>query len=130
MAITVYPATGYDSFISLDDATAYFKTRLHSDEFLSANLPTQQAALLTAFRSINELDLTIDPTETVQIQALKDAQCEQALHELRDDLDAQNVSAAVMQGVSVKKSELPRYSQRAMAILRAYISAPSIQMVR
>ncbi|MGB5219313.1 MAG: hypothetical protein WBN66_13570 [Smithella sp.] len=114
----VYPAASYDSFVSLNDAIAYFRTRLHSDEFLSGNNPTQQAALLTSFRSISELDLTIDSTEAGQIQALKNAQCEQALHELKEDIDSQNVNVFAMSGIRTEKKELPRYSQRAMAILR------------
>ncbi|MDA3897705.1 MAG: hypothetical protein PF482_16345 [Desulfobacteraceae bacterium] len=126
----VYPDIGYNSFISLDDAVAYFKTRLHSDEFLSQGWNVQEPALITAYRSINELDLTIDPTEAAQIQALKNAQCEQALHEIKEDLDSQNINSFILMGIKTTKSELPRYSQRALAILRPYISAPICQVVR
>jgi len=126
----VYPNTGYDSFISLDDAETYFSTRLHSDEFVSASDANQGAALITAFRSINELDLTIDPTESDQIQALKDAQCEQALYELKEDLDSQNLTSFDLLGIKTSKKELPRYSQRALAILSPYISMPVCQVVR
>jgi len=126
----VYPEIGYNSFISSDDAIAYFKTRLHSDEFITASWTVQEPALITAFRSINELTLTIDPTESTQIQLLKDAQCEQAIHELKEDLDSQNVKFLMVQGIMTTKTELPRYSQRALAILRPYISAPVCRVVR
>lgn len=126
----IYPDTGYNSFISLADAILYFRTRLHSDDFLSQGWNVQEPALITAYRSIKELDLTIDPTEADQIQVLKDAQCEQALHELKEDLDSQNINSLVLMGIKTTKTELPRYSQRAMAILRPYISAPICQVVR
>lgn len=126
----VYPVAGYNSFISLDDALEYFKNRLHSDEFLTEPWTVQEPALITAYRSIIELDLTIDPTEADQIQALKNAQCEQALHELKEDLDSQNVRYFALQGIMTTKTELPRYSQRTMAILRPYISSPVCQVVR
>ncbi|RJP90941.1 MAG: hypothetical protein C4518_08585 [Desulfobacteraceae bacterium] len=131
MAITVYPSSNYNSFISLNDATAYFGTRLYSDKFLSASEPIKGAALTTAFRSINELDLAIDPTEAHHIKALKEAQCEQALHELRKDLDSQNARSFIPIDIKLTNNrELPRYSQRAMAILRPYLSMPSVQIVR
>lgn len=132
MTITVYPSSNYNSFISVTDAVAYFGTRLNSGKFISATGTVQGAALTTAFRSINELDLTIDPTDTVQTKALRDAQCEQALHELRKDLDVQQFpySFAPKDIQLTNYKELPRYSQRAMAILRPYLSAPSIRMVR
>ena len=125
----IYPDASYNSFISLADAILYFRTRLHSDEFLSQGWNVQEPALITAYRSINELDLTIDPTAD-QIQVLKDAQCEQALHELKEDLDSQNINSFILMGIKTTKTELPRYSQRALAILRPYISAPVCQVVR
>lgn len=127
----VYPAASYNSFISLDDADTYFQTRLNAEKYTTQGDPIQTAALITAFRSINELDLTIDPTAADQIQALKDAQCEQALHELRKDLDSQNPPAYLPIDLKyMKNKELPRYAQRALAMLRPYLQAPTCQVVR
>ena len=126
----VYPTENYDSFISVEDAGNYFETRLHSDDWLSALAPVHESALMTAFRSLCELDITIDPEDSAQIQAHKNAQCEQALHELKEDLDSQNVSYFMLSGMQAQKKELPRHSPRAMAILRPYIKAPVVQLVR
>ena len=48
--------------------------------------------MITAFNSINELDLTIYPTESDQLTALKNAQCEEVLHELINNAEAGAVS--------------------------------------
>ncbi len=66
-----YPDESYESWISEDDADIYFETRLNADPWDTAH---KEAALMTAFRSINELNLTIDPTDTDQLTALKEAQ--------------------------------------------------------
>ena len=127
MALVVYPGDGYNSFISADDADDYFDTRLYADKWSAAI--DKSAALIMALRSLNELDITIDPTVAAQLQAVKDAQCEQALHELRADLDQQmNVSSIA--DVKINRKELPRYSERALAILRPYITARTITASR
>jgi hypothetical protein len=126
----VFPNSGYDSFLSTNDADTYFEARLHSDDYIIADSDVQEAALVTAFHSLMELDITIDPTDTAQVQALKNAQCEQALHELKEDLDSQNLNYFALQGIQATKKELPRYSPRAMAILRPYLSAPVFKVVR
>lgn len=86
----VYPDSNYDSWISENEADTYFETRLNADRWDTAN---KQAALTTAFHSLNELDLTVDQIETDQLTALKQAQCEQALHELNNDLDSSDVDS-------------------------------------
>lgn len=126
MAMIVYPDEGYNSFISQYDAEAYFENRLHSDEWFT-NDP--QTALITALRSLQELNITIDPTVAAQLQAVKDAQCEQALHELKADID-QQVNLLELPDLKVKKKELPRYSERALAILRPYITMQTITVSR
>jgi hypothetical protein len=126
----VFPDANYDSFISEWDAITYFTGRIHSEDYLSAHPNDQEAALLTAFRSLIELDITIDPTDSAQVKALKDAQCEQALHEIKDDLDSQNLNYFALQGIQATKKELPRHSPRAMGILRPYLKEPVIQVVR
>ena len=128
-----YPDSDFDSWIDEDAADTYFETRLHADPWdAAANKP---AALVTAFHSLNELDLTVDPTEAATLDALQRAQCEQCLHELRNDLDASAISGFTLGGLlSVKLPEntVPpsRHSQRALAILRPYITAWSVSRTR
>jgi len=125
----VYPDDNYNSFISCADARSYFTGRLYSDEFNYASLTVQEAALITAFRSINELDVTIDPTESAEFQAVKEAQCEQALYELKIDLD-QQFSFLGIPNLQMTRKEKPRYSERTLAILRPYMTAPTITVTR
>ena len=127
MALIVYPAGGCNSFVSVEDATAYFSNRLNSGDFLDADDP--DSALVTAFRALNELTVTIDPTDAAQLKALKDAQCEQALHELHANID-EPVSFLSIPGLQVKKPEAPRFSDRALGILRPYMSAPVVTRIR
>ncbi len=112
----VYPESGYNSFISEDDADEYFETRLNTSAWDTTN---KEAALMTAFRSLQELG--IDLTDTDSLAAIKQAQCEQALHELICDLDAQPISSFSLGGsLSIKFPEskaLPdRFSKRAFAV--------------
>ena len=125
----VYPTTGYNSFISVDDAETYLTERLYSEDFLTADAATQAAALVTAFHAISTLDVEIDATDAAQLQALKYAQAEQALHELRTDLDAQ-VKQLGLPDLKIQQPERPRYSDRAMNHLRPYMKVPTVQVVR
>ena len=128
----LYPDSDFDSWIDEDAADTYFETRLHADPWDAA--ANKSAALVTAFHSLNELDLTVDPAEAGTLDALQRAQCEQALHELDNNPEGPGISAVSMVGLlSVKteqKSPPPRYSQRALSILRPYINAPSIKRTR
>ena len=128
----VYPDDAFDSWIDEDGADLYFEDRLHADPWdAAANKP---AALITAFHSLNELDLIVDPAEAGTLDALQRAQCEQALYELEHNPEGPGISAVSMVGLlSVKteqKSPPPRFSQRALALLRPYITAPSIKRTR
>ena len=143
--MTVYSDTGYDSWISLDDADTYFETRLHSSEWNG-----EEIALQTAFRSLNELDFNLvfktdrtlsdsyyTATQITEIlTALKQAQCEQALHEIKNDPDGQAIERLSFGGllsVSLPKKKTkapPRYAQRAIAMLRPYIKAPTVTRTR
>jgi hypothetical protein len=132
MSLIIYPDENYNSWISGVDAYNYFENRLYAEAWDTAN---REAALITAFNSINELDLTIDPTESDELEALKYAQCEQALYELNNDLDSTGVANVSLGGLlSVKIPERkippPRFSKRALSILRSYISAPSVKRTR
>ena len=128
----IYPDENYDSWISDDDANEYFETRLYVDEWDAAN---KEAALQTAFRSLNELDLDIDLDEDdTPVEALMQAQCEQALHEVKHNFDSQIVQGVGLGGLlSVKFTQnknYPRYSQRALSILRPYLLAKTISRTR
>ena len=143
----VYPNTDYDSWISEDLADVYFETRLNADTWFAA--ANKEAALMTAFRSLAELNLnlTLDDdgimssdvytdieAETI-LAALKQAQCEQALHELIHDLDNPNIAGLSLGGlISVKLpvNQTPplRYSERALLILRPYIVAQTVTRTR
>lgn len=125
----VYPTTGYNSFISIGDAETYLGERLYSEDFLTATESNQTAALVTAFHAIRALDVEIDATDAAQLQALKFAQAEQALHELRTDLDAQ-VKQLGLPDLKIQQPERPRYSDRAVNHLRPYLKAPTVQVVR
>lgn len=127
----VYPAENYNSFVSKSEANSYFSERLYSDDYINIDgySNAKEKALVTAFHSICELDITIDPTDTVQLQALKRAQCEQALYELKNNIENQ-FSYLATAGMMMSKKELPRYSERAMAILRPYITAGTVSRIR
>ena len=130
----VYPDDNYDSWISEDDADTYFEGRLNVDEWLGAEQP--EAALMTAFRSLNELSLDLSDLEEDEdlLTALKQAQCEQALHELKHDLSTAKVQGVSLGGLlSVKFSgdqRPPRYSDRALAILRPYVTGRTVTRTR
>jgi hypothetical protein len=129
----IYPDPNFNSYISEDDADAYFETRLNADQWDTAS---KEAALITAFQSLAELELTIDPTESDQLTALKTSQCEQALYELENDPDSLGISSLNLGGglLSVKipesKTPPPRFSKRALSILRSYLSGRSIKRTR
>ncbi|MFC1505201.1 hypothetical protein ACFL5W_01660 [Thermodesulfobacteriota bacterium] len=130
----VYPNDNYDSYISEDNADLYFETRLNADAWI--NYTNKEAALITAFNSINELNLDIDPTESDQLQALQVAQCEQALYELKMDSDFNQLEGVNLGGLlNVRfetdgNSKPDRYSQRALALLEQYRSLNVITRTR
>ena len=133
MSITVYPTTGYNSFISEADADTYFASRLNADQWATAD---KEAALKTAFRSLSELSIVIeDSTDATILQALAAANCEQALHELKNDMDGQALSGLTLGGllsVKIPDSKTPpdRFSPRALGMLRPYLQARSIARTR
>lgn len=141
----IYPNENYDSWISEDEADTYFEFRLNVGEWDAAN---KEAALMTAFRSLRELDLDIrfeddgtfadSYTDTEAEEILKDlqeAQCEQVLYELKNDLDCPPISNLAIGGVlSVKipQNQNPpsRYSDRALMILRDYLKMRTVTRTR
>ena len=124
----VYPTTDYNSFASGDDAYLYFRDRLHAEAWTYS---TPEPALMTAYRSLQELDIEVDLTDSTALQAIKDAQCEQALYESIHDLDNPQPAFFGMTGLSVKMPDPPgRYAPRALAILKPYLSAPVVTRTR
>lgn len=125
----IYPDENYTSWVSEDEADEYFESRLNASEWDAAN---KEMALQTAFRSLNELNLNIDlEADESPLQTLKQAQCEQAIHELKHQLDDQSLeSLSLAGGLAVKIIPAPRYSERALAILRPYIVIPSVNRTR
>ena len=133
MDLIAYPTEDYNSFIDEEAADDYFMGRINTSAW--DGVTSGEAALLTAFRSLQYLNITIDPTEADQLQALKEAQCEQALHELINDTDGQPISAMTLGGllaVKMTPGNTPpsRYSKRAMQILGPYVSAPVVTRTR
>ena len=129
----VYPTANYNSFISEAYADTYFNDRLNAGRWDATT--SKEAALVTAFRSLQELDIVVDLTDTDALQALKDAQCEQALHELVNDLDGQAITGLQLGGllnvkIPASKTPPPRYSPRALNILRPYLQGRSIARTR
>jgi hypothetical protein len=143
----VYPNENYDSWISEDLADLYLETRLNADSWFA--IGNKEAALMTAFRSINELDINLEfdenkilldtyYTDTQRadiLNTLQIAQCEQALHELKHDLDSPNISGLSLGGllsvkIPVNQIPPPRYAERALIILRPYVRSRTVARTR
>lgn len=143
----IYPNTDYDSWISEDLADVYFENRLNADSWFAA--ANKETALITAFRSLAGLNLniTLDDDGIISsdvyttseaeaiLQNLKNAQCEQALHELIHEPDNPKITGLSLGGLlSVKipndQKSVQRHSQRALSILRPYIIAQSVKRTR
>ena len=149
MTLIVYPTDDYNTWISLADAELFFESRLYSDAWDAADDDTREIALLQAFRSLNELSLNIvfqsatdrtlsdlyTTTQTADIlTALQRAQCEQALHELKNDVEEMAIKDFSLGGllkVGLPQGErIPRYSEKVLAILRPLLKAPVINRTR
>jgi hypothetical protein len=137
--LIVYPDENYESWVSLEDAETYFEGRLNADHWLRLDPLDQEAALRTAFRSLSELtldltDLDITDRQAALLKALGQAQCEQALYELVRDLDGQQAESVSIGGLLsakfLERKKTERYSERALAMLRPYLSVPSVKRFR
>lgn len=148
MDIIIYPETNYNSWLDEDEADEYFESRILNDNKWDA-CAHKEAALMTAFRSLAELNLNIvlddnkiisathyTTTEAADIlTALQQASCEQALHELMNDLDAPPITSMTLAGMVSAKipdkfAKPARFSQRTLAILRPYIQAKVVARTR
>jgi hypothetical protein len=145
--LIAYPSAGYNTWIDLAGAEEHFANRLHTDDWLAADAATQAAALLMAFRSLNELEFKLwwkldktlserytDAQKAEILAALKQAQCEEALHLLRYDTEGVGVQAVSLGGMLSFKLDPgenpPRHSQRAMDILRPFLKRRSVARFR
>ena len=145
--LIVYPDTAFNSWIDEDGAGEHFASRLHTDDWLAADAATQAAALLMAFRSLNELDFNLwwklDKTladrytaarKAEILAALKQAQCEEALHLLRHDVDTMGLQAVSLGGLLSFKLDPgqnpPRHSQRALEILSPILKRRAVARFR
>src|SRR5688500_17193169 len=108
MTITV----GVNSYITAEEATAYFDLRLYSDDWLGVSTADQEKALVMARRFIDQQQFAGDRTAADQLlawprtgianvdsatvpQDVLDAQCEMALSLIRDDLTLNDTSRGV-----------------------------------
>lgn len=84
MALTV----GTNTWLSVTDADEFFTLRLSTDSWTAAATAKKEAALAQAYRTLTQCGLYSFPDTATQ--AMKDAQCEQALFLLHeeDSLDA------------------------------------------
>jgi hypothetical protein len=145
--LIAYPDAGFNTWIDQAGAEAHFEDRLHTDDWLAADAATQAAALLMAFRSLNELDFDLqwkadktladaytDAQKAEILAALKQAQCEEALHLLRYDTEGVGVQSVSLGGMLSFKLDPgenpPRHSQRAMDILRPILKSRSVARFR
>jgi len=147
MPLIAYPNTGYNSWATLAEAQAHFEDRLHTDDWLAADAATQTAALLMAFRSLNELDFDLqwkadktladtytDTQKAAILSILKQAQAEEALHLLRYDTEnvgVQSFSLGGMLSVKLDPGENPpRHSPRALDILWPILKGRAVRRFR
>ena len=141
MALTIYPDDSFDSWASYDEADSYFDGRINTDPWDRVDAIVQERSLKTAFRSMSELTIDLSDIDSADedvvnalLMALKQAQCEQALHELRHDIDGQRAESISLAGLlSVKlppDDPPPRYSDRSLAILRQYLYVPTVSRLR
>jgi len=91
---------GTNSWISEADAALYFAGRLSSDAWDDATTANKVKALITAYRQLIACGLFTLPSEIADItEAVKDAQCEQALFLLQQGADIDSRKGLQAQGV-------------------------------
>jgi hypothetical protein len=153
VTLTVYPTVGYKSWISEAEADEYFQERLHVEEWDALDSITKGPALLMAFRSLQELDLDIlwkvnattghkelsDSYTAIQkaaiLTALQHAQCEEALHHVKNDVDQVrfervDLGSGLISASLDPKDNPPRYAPRAIDILYALLKRRTVSRYR
>jgi hypothetical protein len=148
MDLISYPTENYNSWLTEDEAIEYFESRILNDNKWDS-CTQKEAALQTAFRSLAELnlDITFDDDKVISatdyttteaadiLTALQQASCEQALHELMNDLDSPPITSMTLGGMVSAKipdkfAKPARFSSRVLAILRPYIIARTVTRAR
>lgn len=135
MSLVVYPTESFDSWCTLEEADTYFANRLRGATWDSNEDDQKEAALKQAFIRINLLDLSYPvPILDETLKLLKQSQMEQAVHELRYDLDSvgSSLSAVDLDGVKVnwKQSEIKPYPEIVISLLRKYIKLKTVRLYR
>ena len=141
--IVAYPDDDFNSWISYEDADIYFTRRFNAGAWFNLSVGDQAALLLTAYRSLQEIELDLTDlgspiigTREDLLQALTQAQCEQAHYELTRDLDREQVQAVSIGGLlsanfgSNKLFKQERYSERALMLLRSYMTRKTVKRFR
>ena len=127
----VYPAEGYESWVSEDEADTFFEKRLNSSEWNNAD---KEAALIMAFNDINLLlNLNVDlSNDDTPLPVLKAAQAEQALYLLKTEIDTRQLDAINLgSGLYIKLgSREPRIARQVLEILTEYIAIRTIERIR
>jgi len=129
-----YPDTGYNSYLTDTEADVYFETRLGSEEWSSCG--NQEAALITAFNMLQEMDYTVlfDLTDADILALAQKAQCEQALHIVKHDLDEiplkQLGLGGLLQITPDSKHDVEVIAPRAVGFLRDYMIRPGVARIR
>ena len=90
---------------------------------------------MTAYRSLQELDILIDLSDSTALQAIKEAQMEQALWEIKYDTNGQGATGVSIGGLlsatfPTGESKPARYSPRALAMLRPYLRGRTVTRTR
>lgn len=122
----VFPEANYTSFISAEDADDYLSESIHASDLAGIDTET---LLFSAFRTISGFDISFDPTDTVALQALKNAQCEQAIREWQI-WKTRKYSSLEDNGLKIKRRNHPPVSDRALNFLRPYMKTPTITLSR
>ncbi|WP_027191805.1 hypothetical protein [Fundidesulfovibrio putealis] len=130
----VFPTVGFNSYIDVDYADEYFTTRIRGDAWFALDDDQKEIALISAYRKLCLLSLSVELNSYDFLASISQAQCEQALYEVKNDLDqsATNISKVDLDGVSIdwKSSQVKQYSEMAMALLSGYLTIRTVKRSR
>lgn len=130
----VFPTVGFNSYIDVDYADEYFTTRIRGDAWFALSDDQKEIALISAYRKLCLLSLSVELNSYDFLSSVSQAQCEQALYEVKNDLDqpATNISKVDLDGVSIdwKSSQVKQYSEMAMALLSGFLTIRTVKRGR
>ena len=113
--------TPENSYCTLEQAEAYFATRLHAEAWTSAGDETKTVALIQATRIFNTFLLWKEPVKEPYPEALQWATCEMALYLLQEDPLAKD-SMEGLSRIKLGELELEKDTSR-RRVIPAYIFA-------